>query len=176
MDRSKPSPEPLPTPGSAAPKSVETAKTAPFVEDYLSYLLARASHLVSHEFHARLSDAGLSVPVWRVLAVLYDRDNLVIGVLARMVLLKQPTLSKVLDRMIADGLVTRSPATDDRRRVHVEITARGRELVHQHIKLAKIREAEALAEFGDQEITTIKTVLRTLITRLETGKPGDDIP
>ena len=98
----------------------------PFVEDYLAYLLARASHLVSSEFHARLAAAGIAVPVWRVLAVLHGRDDLVIGTLARMVLLKQPTLSKVLDRMIADGLVIRSPASDDRRRVPVAIPARGR--------------------------------------------------
>ncbi|MDA5192460.1 MarR family winged helix-turn-helix transcriptional regulator [Govanella unica] len=163
MDRPNPSPEPLS--GAEA--------TAPFVEDYLSYLLARASHLVSHEFHARLTEAGLSVPVWRVLAVLYDRDNLVIGVLARMVLLKQPTLSKALDRMIADGLVTRSPSTNDRRRVHVEITAHGRALVEQHIKVAKDLEAEALAEFSATEIATIKTVLRSLIAKLD-KKPGDD--
>src|SRR5690606_15491283 len=41
-----------------------------FVDDYLSYLLARASHQVSRAFHAQLKPYGLSVPQWRVLATL----------------------------------------------------------------------------------------------------------
>lgn len=149
-------------------------EAAPFVEDYLAYLLARSSHLVSGEFHARLAAAGIAVPVWRVLAVLYDRDDLVIGALARMVLLKQPTLSKVLDRMIADGLVTRSPATTDRRRVFVAITEAGRTLVRQFLPEAKSHEAAALVGFSDSEIDTLKHVLRALIARLETAKPDGD--
>ena len=154
-----------PSAGPASPSQ----ENEPFVEDYLAYLLARASHLVSGAFHARLAAAGINVPVWRVLAILYERNDLVIGPLARMVLLKQPTLSKVLDRMIADGLVTRSPATVDRRRVFVAITPRGRELVRQFITEAKDHEAAALAGFGEREIDTLKTVLRTLIGKLEGG-------
>lgn len=151
-------------------------RPSPFVEDYLAYLLARASHLVSSEFHARLAAAGIAVPVWRVLAVLYDRDDLVIGTLARMVLLKQPTLSKVLDRMIADGLVIRSPATDDRRRVHVAITARGRDLVTGFLAEAKTRESAALEGVGATEIDTLKSVLRALIARLDVTRSEGEGP
>lgn len=139
----------------------------PFVDDYLAYLLAQASHLVSGSFHARLAAAGISVPVWRVLAVLQDRDDLVIGQLARMVLLKQPTLSKVLDRMIADGLVTRSPAARDRRRVFVAITPAGRALATRFLPEARAHEAGALAGIPPSEIVTLKHVLRTMIQKLE---------
>ena len=48
----------------------QPAASARFVDDYLLYLLARASHVVSAEFHATLRRAGVAVPVWRVLATL----------------------------------------------------------------------------------------------------------
>lgn len=147
----------------------ENARNAagPFVDDYFPYLLARASHLVSSPFHKRLTKAGLSIPVWRVLCVLYDRDSLFVGELAEMVLLKQPTLSKVLDRMISDGFVIRSPSAGDRRRVHVEITPHGRQLVQTSIDDALAQEARVLSGFTTAEISTLKSVLRELITRLE---------
>ena len=49
-----------------------TAANGPerFVDDYLLYLLARGSHAMSSEFHVALRKAGVSVPVWRVLATL----------------------------------------------------------------------------------------------------------
>ena len=50
---------------------MDTQDAAPrFVDDYLLSLLARASFVVSSEFHDRLRARGVSVPVWRVLATL----------------------------------------------------------------------------------------------------------
>jgi len=70
-----------------------------FIDDYLSYLLARASHLVSRQFHAQLKPRGMAVPVWRVLSTLSDGDGLPVTELAKITLFKQPTLTKVIDRM-----------------------------------------------------------------------------
>ena len=49
---------------------VAEPQAARFVDDYLLYLMARASHLISSEFHEQLRRRGVSVPVWRVLACL----------------------------------------------------------------------------------------------------------
>lgn len=137
-----------------------------FTDDYLAYLLARASHLVSAQFHAQLAAAGVSVPVWRILASLSDRASLTIGELAEIVILKQPTLSKILDRMIEEKLVARIPADDDRRRVNVSITLTGRERVADLLRRAKEDEAEALAGYAESEIEHLKSMLRGMITRL----------
>ena len=53
-----------------------------FVNDYLLYLLARASSEVSAQFHQRLKTHGLQVAEWRVLASLSDGDGMTIGELA----------------------------------------------------------------------------------------------
>jgi hypothetical protein len=57
-----------------------------FVDDYLAYLLARASHLISSEFHAVVQASGISLMEWRVMASLSGKEALSIGELADIVL------------------------------------------------------------------------------------------
>lgn len=144
--------------------------STPFVDGYLAYLLARASHLLSSQFHGRLAGAGVQVPTWRVLASLYDRDGLTVGALADLVLLKQPTLSKAIDRMIKDGLVARVPSQDDRRQVRVIITPKGRALVRNLITQALAHEEDILAGYSTEEKKLLKTMLQTLISRLSPAR------
>lgn len=141
------------------------ARAPSFVDGYLSYLLARASHLVSQRFRGQLVRAGLAVPEWRVLAALSDSDGRTIGELARMALAPQPTMTKIVDRMQAEGLVVRAPAPDDRRSTLVRITARGRAAVAPLIVRARSHEAEVLRGLSDREAAQLKQTLARLIAR-----------
>lgn len=142
--------------------------TSGFVDDYLSYLLARASHLVSRDFHAQVKRSGLGVAEWRVLATLSDGGPMIIGELARRVLYEQPTLTKVIDRMEQGGLVTRAAQTADRRRIEVRITADGAAAVAGLLPAAKQHETHLLASYSPDEVALLKSVLRMLIERLST--------
>ena len=51
---------------------------------------------------------GVGVPVWRVLASLSGSRGETVTGLAEVCLLQQPTMTKLLDRMVRDGLVTRA--------------------------------------------------------------------
>ncbi|TWG86217.1 DNA-binding MarR family transcriptional regulator [Cupriavidus gilardii J11] len=135
-----------------------------FVDGYLPYLLARASHLISGEFHRKVEAAGLAVTEWRVLATLSDRDACTVGALADITLTKQPTLTKLLDRMEADGLVTRRrDGSPDRRHALVSISAKGRDRVRPLLEQARAHEAEVLAAFGASQGGQLKETLRRLI-------------
>lgn len=149
--------------------AASTAREASgFARTYLAYLLARASFIVSGEFHAKLKTWDLSVPEWRVLACLMDVEGLSVGELAAMALMKQPRLTKLLDRMADDGLLTRRNATHDRRRVTLHLTAKGRTRVRPVQRAALAHEAELLTRFSVTERATIKSALELLI--------GDDPP
>jgi len=148
---------PVPPPPASAPGG--------FVANYLAYLLARASFIVSAEFHAALPQWDLSVPEWRVLACLIDGEGLSVGQLAAMALMKQPRMTKVLDRMERDGLVRRRVAPGDRRRVSVHLTAAGRARVRPVLAAAKAHEADLLTAFSGAERDTIKAALHLLIER-----------
>ncbi len=139
----------------------------PFTDDYLLYLLARASSLASGEFHAELAGLGVPVPVWRVLAILTGADGgRTIGEIAARALLKQPTATKIVDRMEEQGYVVRSPSPDDRRRVVVQLTALGNELVTDLIARAQAHETALLGTQTPAEAEILKRVLGQLIDRL----------
>lgn len=134
-----------------------------FARNYLAYLLARASFVVSGEFHAKLRNWQLSVPEWRVLACLMDVEGLSVGELAAMALMKQPRLTKVLDRMERDALVQRQSTSDDRRRVTIHLTAKGRARVRPVQRAAMAHEAELMKQFTEHQRATIKDALDLLI-------------
>lgn len=159
-------PERRPAPAPAAGGGRERTR---FVDGYLSYLLARASHQVSREFHARLKPYGLSVLEWRVLASLADTDGLSVGELADAVLYKQPTVTKLIDRMAAQGWVERRARTGDRRRVVIAMTARGQQVIQELLAQAKAHEAACLASYAPEEIEALKRILRDLLQRSAPG-------
>ncbi len=139
-----------------------------FIDDYLLYLLARASALASSQFHAELAERGVSVPTWRVLAVLADGPATV-GRLARAVMLKQATLSKAIDRMERDGLVTRERTGRDRREVTVSLTDAGSEMVGALIPAAAEHQEKLLTPYDAKQRDALMTVLRDFVEMAERG-------
>jgi DNA-binding MarR family transcriptional regulator len=134
-----------------------------FVDGYLAALLAQASHLISSEFHAVVRRHGLSVSEWRVLASLAEGEPISIGRLAEVAVLKQPTVTRMLDRMEAKGQVERLAHDSDRRVVRVGITPAGAKMVARLIALAREHEARVLEPFGLARAEELKTTLRRII-------------
>ena len=139
------------------------AATAPFVHAYLPALLAQAHELVASEFHAIAAEHGLAPSEWRVLATLASGEPPSIGRLAQIVVMKQPTVTRLLDRMEATGTVQRVPHEGDRRITLVSITAWGQQLTDKLVPLAREHEARVLAPFGVQRANALKLSLLQLI-------------
>ena len=134
-----------------------------FVDDYLAYLLARASHLISSEFHAVVEASGLSLMEWRVMASLSGKDALSVGELADIVLAKQPTVTKLVGRMQEAGWVRRVDAAQDKRQSLVSLTPAGQRKVRPLLAKASAHEAGVVAELGEPATDQLKQVLMRLI-------------
>src|SRR4051794_13719020 len=143
-----------------------------FIDDYLLYLMARASHLVSSELHEELRRRGVGVAEWRVLASLVGSSGETVTGLAETCLLQQPTMTKLLDRMVRDGLVRRSQDTRDRRVVWMALTARGEMIASELVQAAKQHEAEVLARHPEAEAMAIKSLLRAIVSRQSRPRRG----
>ena len=137
----------------------------PFVDGYLAALLGQASQMISTEFHQVVRLHGFSVTEWRVLASLFGSKGMSIGHLATISLTKQPTVTRLLDRMEALGHVRRTPQTKDRRVTHVSITPQGQKIVKSLIKQAKAHEEKILEPFGFAQAEALKHTLRQIITQ-----------
>ena len=141
----------------------DDALPLPFVDGYLPALLAQASKLISTEFHREVEMAGFSVTEWRILASLTGQPGISIGGLAQISVSKQPTVTRLLDRMEARGYVERFAHETDRRITMVRITAAGQTIVASLILKAKEHERRILQPFGLKRAETLKVTLRRII-------------
>ena len=133
-----------------------------FVDGYLGYLLGQANHALYKDFDARVRAAGLTSIEWRVLATLHDGEPLTVSQLAQDVLSKQPTVTKLVQRMASQGWVVLQACPSDQRRTLVAATAAGRRLVKPLVEDAKQHEARVLRSLGATE----KVALRKLLEKL----------
>lgn len=143
--------------------AVELPAEPRFVDNYLAALLAQASQLISSEFHAVVRRNGFSVSEWRVLATLDGDQALSIGRIAQIVLIKQPTVTRLLDRMEGKGYVERLPHDSDRRVTLVRMTPVGHKTAARLIALAREHEQRVLSPFGLQRAEQLKSTLRRII-------------
>lgn len=141
-----------------------------FVSSYLLYLLAASSDLASAQFHGQVRDMGVRVPEWRVLASLVDKDGMMITHLARLALMEQSRLTKIIDQMDARGLVRRAADAEDKRRVRVHLTEDGRRLAQDLVAKARVHEQGLLSDLADTDAARIKSVLQSLLQTLESDQ------
>jgi MarR family transcriptional regulator, organic hydroperoxide resistance regulator len=85
------------------------------------------------------------------------------GELAETVLLNHPTLTKMIDRMVSDSLVYRLHDLDDRRKVVMYCSDRGKELAKRLNLLAQSQETHIAENYGDRATEDLKRLLETLI-------------
>ena len=135
----------------------------PAGEGFLPDLLARAAHALTQGFAEELRGRGVSLPVWRALAALLARPGMTVSGLAEACLLQQPTMTKLLDRMVRGGLVARAPDARDRRVTCVALAPEGRAKAAELVAAAERYEAEVLARHPRAE--GIKAALRDIIAR-----------
>ena len=133
-----------------------------FVDGYLGYLLGQANHALYKDFDGHVRAAGLSSIEWRVLATLQDSPPLTVSQLAHEVLSKQPTVTKLVQRMAEQGWVALMADAADQRRTLVSTTAAGRRLVKPLVEAAKQHESRILRALGATE----KVALRKLLEKI----------
>ena len=136
-----------------------------FVDQYLGYLLGQANHALYREFDAHVRAAGLSSVEWRVLATLHDGEPLTVSQLAHEVLAKQPTVTKLVQRMSEQGWVTLHADPADQRRTLVVVTVAGRKLVRPLVGKARAHETAMLSTLAASEKVALKKLLGKLARR-----------
>jgi DNA-binding MarR family transcriptional regulator len=136
-----------------------------FVDDYLGSLLGQANHALYKDFDAHVRAAGLSSIEWRVLATLHDGGPLTVSRLADEVLAKQPTVTKLVQRMSEQGWVVLQADSADQRRTLVVATAAGKRLVRPLVEKARAHEAAMLSALAGSEKTALKKLLSKLAGR-----------
>ena len=97
----------------------------------MGFLLSRAAWAMNNYVNRILKEKGLpdiSVAYFAVLQALWENDGLSISDLGEKVQLEKSTMTSLIDRMEAAGLLRRDDHPTDRRAYKICLTPRGREL------------------------------------------------
>src|ERR671926_1268386 len=98
------------------------------LDDQLCFALYAASRAVTARYRPMLDELGLTYPQYLVMMLLWEEDHQTVGQLGNKLALDSGTLSPLLKRLTAAGLVTRHRRADDERSVSVRLTEAGRAL------------------------------------------------
>ncbi|MCC3305163.1 MarR family winged helix-turn-helix transcriptional regulator [Sneathiella sp. HT1-7] len=133
------------------------------ITDNLAYVLAQAHRNVHQMLEKQLRLEGMQVENWRILDVLSDEKGRSMGDLAEIVLMNHPALTKMLDKMVANGLAHRTLDPNDQRKVIVFITNSGLEL-HQKLNAHAVEfNKKFSSNIGTKKLQELKDLLNEII-------------
>jgi DNA-binding MarR family transcriptional regulator len=134
------------------------------LEDFLPYRLSITSHTVSTNI-ARVYEKqfGLSIPEWRVIAILGRYPGLSAVEVADRTLMDKVAVSRAVTKMIKNGRIDREFADADRRRSILNLSEEGRRVHNEIAPLALQFEQELLQDISDEDFETFNTILEQLL-------------
>ena len=131
------------------------------------YLLNRVGVQMGELFSRRIAGYGVTLPMYRVMAALWETSDQRLGDLAAMTTIEISTLSRLVGEMKRRGLVTRARLKDNGRTVAINLTPKGRTLVEELIPIAIHFEEVAVRDFPSKNISDLKTVLAEIYESLK---------
>ncbi len=136
--------------------------------DYLPYLVNRVGTIIADQFGAEaLAEHGLSIAMWRVMAVLASSGGQRQIDLADRTSIDASTLSRLVSRLVRMGLVTRARSASSNREVAVTLSGKGNALVARLILIAHQFETDAIAGLPPGELMVLKRCLRRMYGNMQ---------
>lgn len=136
------------------------------LEDFLPYRLSITSHTVSTNI-ARVYEKrfGVSIPEWRVIAILGRFPGLSAVEVADRTLMDKVAVSRAVTKLIKNGRIDREFADADRRRSILNLSEQGRQVHNEIAPLALQFEQELLQEISDEDFQVFNKVLEQLLEK-----------
>lgn len=135
------------------------------------YWLAQADGRYLRHMEVALKAIALDVPRWRVLMSLHEEGCASVSEIAEHAISKLSTMTRIVQRMEADGLVTLRPRPSDARVTEVLLTAKGVSAGQQAWQAARRIYTHAFRDMSEKEIETLNTLLCKLSGSLKSAKP-----
>lgn len=148
--------------------SPPTAVAAFRLEAFLPYRLSVASNRVSRAFARRYAaEFGLSIPEWRVLAVLGSYAPCSSNEIVERTAMDKAKVSRAVAGLVAAGLVERGDHAADQRLISLAFSPQGRRVYEAIVPRARAIEAELLEGLTGGERRELARLLGHLLARAE---------
>ena len=130
------------------------------LDAFIPYRLSITSYLVSETIAGAYQALfGLSIPEWRVVAVIAEDEGMSQQQIGRRTRMDKVTVSRATIGLVDRGLVERRPHASDRRSQSLHLSATGRDLYAQVAPKALELERRIFASFDPQEVAAFSDML-----------------
>lgn len=139
------------------------------LDKYLPYRLSRLSSTVSSAVAREYArQFGLSIPEWRVIAILGRSPGLSAVEVAEQTFLDKVAVSRAVTKLIKSGRIDRQFADADRRRSILNLSAEGQQVHDGVAKLALQFERELIVGLDADEVQQLEQVMDKLLEKAST--------
>ncbi|MER6075773.1 MarR family winged helix-turn-helix transcriptional regulator [Streptomyces sp. NPDC003233] len=145
----------------------DTEQGSLLLQDQLCFALYAASRSVTTRYRPLLDELGLTYPQYLVMLVLWEQDSVSVRDLGNALQLESSTLSPLLKRLEAGGLIRRERRAEDERSVAVRLTQAGADL-REKARTVPLAIGEAMGLTPEQDATA-KQLLRLLTANVSHG-------
>jgi MarR family transcriptional regulator, organic hydroperoxide resistance regulator len=140
------------------------ARSAPSfsVRSYPFFFMHRIIFKNNQNIGDALKHLGLTPVIWRLLALLQERDGISITELSEQSLIERTLLSRILADVEAKGLVRREPDPRDKRHTAVYLQPAGRKTFHDILPIAQRQIERAVAGIDREDLDRLQEILRRI--------------
>lgn len=137
------------------------------LDNQLCFRLYTASRLITQAYYPILSGHGLTYPQYLVLLVLWEKDAQPVNDIAKRLMLETNTVTPLLKRMEAEGILTRTKGTVDARQMIVKLTEKGVSLQEQMADVPQQAGSTVMCDtITPDTLPTLFRMLDDIISRL----------
>lgn len=134
------------------------------------FLISRIKQTGTRIFDRMLAESGIDAfngAQGRILYVLWQNDDISISKLSAQTSLANTTLTSMLDRMEASGLIVRKPDPKDRRSTLIALTEKAKALRGDYEQISQRMSECYYIGFTESEITQFEAYLQRVLANLE---------
>lgn len=143
------------------------------LEAFLPYRLSVLANVTSNAIAAAYEERfGLTIPEWRVIAVLSRYPGLSAREVAEKTRMDAVAVSRAVNRLLRAGRLRRAVATDDRRRSILQVSAAGAAVYRDVAPLALEFERYLLAAIEPSDRAVLTRIIGVLTQRAESLSAG----
>lgn len=132
------------------------------------FLITKIHHLSGRIFSKKLKEYRIEISPGqgRILFALWREDGVPIRTLAHRTQLGKSTLTDMLERMEAEGLIRRKPSDDDKRKILVHLTENTKKLHQKYEHVSQEMLDLFYQGFTQEEIEEFEDFLNRLLNNL----------
>jgi len=133
------------------------------LSEFLPYRMATLSNRISRTIAQLYSERfGLTIPEWRVMAILGERPNISAGEVAEKGAMDKVTVSRAVAKLLKSERISRQFAREDRRRSVLALSDEGKAVYVEIVPLALAYETALLSELTEDERRTLDRLMARL--------------